>query len=133
MKHYVCLISTLLLTLAGEGLIHADQIVSDEAGTLAEDHEIVSWRDRYLEIGRETYNWACAACHDEGKDNAPRIGDRETWSKRSQLWTAVLLEHAKQGYLDMPAKGGHPYLSDRAVEAAGEYMLSRTFPEKPVD
>ena len=28
---------------------------------------------------------------------------------------------------------GHPYLSDRAVTAAGEYMLGVTFPEKPTD
>jgi cytochrome c5 len=45
----------------------------------------------------------------------------------------VLLEHAREGWLDMPAKGGHPYLSDRAVQAAGEYMLCETFPELPRD
>lgn len=99
----------------------------------ASDHEIVGWRDRYLAIGKETYEWACAACHDEGGDSAPRRGERDSWSDRSPLWSAVLLEHAKQGYLEMPAKGGHPYLSDRAVQAAGEYMLSETFPERPID
>lgn len=99
----------------------------------AEDHEIVAWRERYLAIGKETYDWACAACHDEGGDGVPRKGDRDSWSERSPLWSAVLLEHAKQGYLEMPAKGGHPYLSDRAVQAAGEYMLNATFPELPID
>ena len=79
------------------------------------------------------YEWACAACHAEGVDGAPRMGDRDAWSDRSPLWSAILLEHAKQGYLEMPAKGGHPYLSDRAVEAAGEYMLTKTFPELPRD
>lgn len=89
------------------------------------------WRERYLELGRETYKFACASCHDKGKDAAPVIGDRESWSNRSPLWSAVLFEHAKNGYMDMPAGGGHPELTERAVEAAGEYMLSETFPELP--
>jgi len=33
----------------------------------------------------------------------------------------------------MPAKGGQNEFSDRAVEAAGEYMLNETFPELPRD
>ncbi len=107
---------------------------NDDAGAQqAEDYEIVSWRDRYLALGRDTYGWACAACHDEGTGGAPVKGDRDSWTNRSPLWSAVLLEHAKQGWLDMPARGGHPYLSDRAVEAAGEYMLHETFPEKLQD
>ena len=93
-----------------------------------------SWRARYLALGRETYEIACAACHDEDKgDSAPIKGNPDSWSTRSPLWSAVLLEHAKNGYLDMPTKGGRLELSDRAVEAAGEYMLHETFPELPRD
>jgi cytochrome c5 len=33
----------------------------------------------------------------------------------------------------MPARGGQTDLSDRAVEAAGEFMLNETFPELPRD
>ena len=99
----------------------------------AEDAEIVSWQARYMALGKDVYEWACAACHSNPEQEAPQFGNREDWSDRSPLWSAVLLEHAKQGYLDMPAKGGHPYLSDRAVEAAGEYMLTETFPELPRD
>ncbi len=105
----------------------------DPGTSAAEDAEIVAWRERYLALGEDVYTWACAACHDTGEQDAPRIRDRDTWSDRSPLWSAVLLEHAKQGYLEMPAKGGHPYLSDRAVQAAGEYMLGETFPELPRD
>ena len=93
-----------------------------------------SWRARYLALGRETYETACASCHDEDKgDSAPIKGNSDSWSTRSPLWSAVLLEHAKNGYLDMPTKGGKLELSDRAVEAAGEYMLHETFPELPRD
>ena len=105
------------------------------AGTQAGVHEYQDdfWRERYLALGRETYEQVCASCHDENEDGAPAKGDRESWSNRSPLWAAVLFEHAKNGYLDMPAKGGHPELTERAVEAAGEYMLSETFPELPRD
>jgi len=92
-----------------------------------------SWRDRYLSLGRDTYEQVCASCHDESKDGAPAIGDRDSWNNRSPLWSAVLFEHAKDGHLDMPAKGGQSDLAERAVEAAGEYMLSKTFPELPRD
>jgi cytochrome c5 len=60
-------------------------------------------------------------------------GNRDDWSGRSDMWQAVLFNHAKSGYLDMPGKGGQADLSDEAVEAATEYMLDQTFPELPRD
>ena len=84
--------------------------------------------------GKEAYDRACAGCHEEGVDGAPRTGDREAWADRSWLWEAVLFEHAKAGYMEMPAKGGDASLDDADVEKAAEYMLSRTFPDvKPAD
>lgn len=115
------------------GIVALPGTAHENEAVKAEDAEIVAWRERYLELGKDVYEWACAACHSEGKDGAPRMGNRDDWSERSPLWSAILVEHAKQGYLDMPAKGGHNYLSDRAVAAAGEYMLGETFPEKPRD
>jgi cytochrome c5 len=97
------------------------------------DADIVSWRTRYLALGEDVFQWACARCHANPETAAPQMGVRDDWENRSPLWSAVLLEHAKQGFMEMPAKGGHPYLSDRAVQAAGEYMLGETFPELPVD
>ncbi len=99
----------------------------------AEDAGIVSWRERYFALGEDVFQWACARCHADPESGAPQMGVRDDWDDRSPLWSAVLLEHAKQGFMEMPAKGGHPYLSDRAVQAAGEYMLGQTFPELPVD
>jgi cytochrome c5 len=92
-----------------------------------------SWREDRRELGEATYELACASCHDSGKLGAPLTGNREQWSGRSDMWQAVLFEHAKEGYLEMPGKGGRPELSDEAVEAAAEYMLAETFPELPTD
>lgn len=110
-----------------EEAVTPDAAVSPEAGSGQ------SWREERLAIGRETYDLACASCHDTGKLDAPLTGNPKDWSDRSQLWEAVLLEHAKKGYMEMPQKGGHPELSEDAVEAAAEYMLSVTFPELPQD
>ena len=83
--------------------------------------------------GKAEYERACASCHDEGTGEAPAIGDREAWAARSPLWEAVLYEHATQGFLDMPAMGGAEDLTESDVEAAAEYMLSITYPERPPD
>jgi cytochrome c5 len=111
----------------------SDDVRQATVGATDMVHQQLNWRERYLELGRETYESACAECHDEGKDGSPTMGDRDSWANRSPLWSAVLIEHAKSGYLGMPAKGGQPELSDNAVQAAGEYMLSVTFPELPFD
>ena len=76
--------------------------------------------------GADAYELACAGCHEEGLNGAPKTGDPAAWAGRSWLWEAVLFEHAKKGYNEMPAKGGAESLSDDLVEKAAEYMLSQT-------
>lgn len=83
--------------------------------------------------GEATYMEHCAGCHETGMLGAPVVGDPTSWEQRSQLWQAVLVEHAKTGYFDMPAKGGRPDISDAAVAAATEYMLEMTFTDRPAD
>ena len=75
----------------------------------------------------------CAGCHEEGMFGAPRIGQPQDWQSRSTLWQAVLMEHAKSGYFDMPARGGESDLPDEVVNAAAEYMLEQTFSDRPRD
>lgn len=111
----------------------SDEGTPTEDQVSCKDYPEDSWRARYLALGRETYEMVCASCHDEGKDRAPIKGDRGSWSTRSQLWSTILVDHAKNGHLRMPARGGQMDLSDKALEAAVEYMLSETFPERPRD
>lgn len=109
---------------------------NDEASSAVEpeaasDMEVVASVEDRLGLGKEVYAEACASCHEAGADGAPQTGDKTSWSTRSPLWMAVLSEHANNGYLDMPAKGGDETLTDEAVAAATQYMLSKTFPELP--
>ena len=79
------------------------------------------------------YEHACAACHETVKNNAPRTGDTAAWADRSALWEAVLFEHAKMGYLEMPAHGLDGRFSDEEIAAAAQYMLEITHPDRPRD
>ena len=114
-------------------LTGSQSTLSEEPESITEDASTISWRDRYMALGHDVFEAACAQCHANAEAEAPQIGEREDWVDRSPLWSAVLLAHAREGYMEMQAKGDQPYLSDRAVEAAGEYMLGETFPELPVD
>jgi len=86
-----------------------------------------------LEDGRVAYETTCAKCHETGVDNAPKTGNSKDWDGRSNLWDAVLSEHAQKGYLRMPAKGGDKDSSEYDVDAAAEYMLTITHPDMPHD
>ena len=114
-------------------LLGCEELLSLEDNQAGLDNEVMSWRQRYLQLGQDTYKDVCAQCHDDGNEEAPIIGDQASWSDRSPLWSSVLIVHAQNGYLGMPAKGGCEALSERQVAAAGEYMLSVTFPELPRD
>ena len=80
--------------------------------------------------GEAAYNDYCSGCHEAGMLGAPIVGDASDWADRSQLWDAVLLDHAITGYLEMPAKGGRMDLPEEVVKAAAEYMLETTFPDR---
>jgi cytochrome c5 len=83
--------------------------------------------------GEAAYAEHCAGCHETGMLGAPREGAPEDWEARSSLWQAVLMEHARTGYFDMPARGGKTHLPDEVVNAAAEFMLEQTFPNRPED
>jgi len=83
--------------------------------------------------GAAAYRKACARCHDDGRDDAPITGDKTTWAGRSWLWEAVLVEHAKQGFLGMPAQSESRKLSDAEISLAAEYMMRQVYPEVPPD
>lgn len=115
-----------LLILAGCGKA-GDGAVSSTATP-----QLLHSEDGLVQItGKDAYDKVCARCHEEGLDGAPKTGDPEAWAGRSWLWEAVLFEHAKEGYLAMPAKGGEETLDDATVEMAAEYMLTQTFPSAP--
>ncbi len=78
--------------------------------------------------GEAVYKATCNICHDSGAGLAPRITHREDWAPRWQRGRAAMHEGAIRGVPNsaMTAKGGFTQLTDDAVKAAVDYILTRT-------
>jgi len=75
--------------------------------------------------GAEVYRAACFACHETGVARAPRLGNNEDWSYRVNYGMDTMYRSALKGRAGMPAKGGHPELSDDEVRSAVDYMVGQ--------
>jgi len=75
--------------------------------------------------GADVLARACAACHQSGLLNAPKIGDKGEWGKRKSAAGGLdgLVKSAVAGKNQMPPKGGDPELTDAEIKAAIELML----------
>jgi len=72
--------------------------------------------------GKDLYT-ACAACHDAGVLNAPKLGDKAGWSARVSKGADALYLSAINGIGTMPAKGGRADYSDDDIKKVVDYML----------
>ena len=79
--------------------------------------------------GKSVYELACMACHGSGLAGAPKLADKTAWAARIAQGRATLEKHAIEGFQGsvgfMPAKGGRADLSDDAVKAVVDYMVSQ--------
>jgi cytochrome c5 len=136
-RRFAPLIATAPLILAASYLVGCGHDVDPAAAGRGETAELLAEQQATghgtVPAGRAVYDEFCASCHDTGVEDAPAIGNPADWEGRSGLWQAVLMEHAKAGYLEMPARGGEPALTDLDVSRAVEYMLLVTYPEKLPD
>lgn len=78
-----------------------------------------------LEKGKMIVEGRCFACHGQGINGAPIIGNKKMWGKRVAQGTDVLIQHAINGYGLMPVKGGFTELSDEQIGFAVRYMVSQ--------
>lgn len=76
--------------------------------------------------GAATYNTACAACHGTGAAGAPKLGDKAAWAPRIKLGQAAMYNTALKGKGAMPPKGGRVDMSDAAIKAATDYLISKS-------
>ena len=66
---------------------------------------------------------ACAACHDAGVLNAPKLADKASWGERLAKGNDALYASAINGIGAMPAKGGRADYSDDDIKKVVDYML----------
>jgi len=93
---------------ASEGTEAAENTSADAAGA--------------SKSGEQLYT-ACAACHNAGVLNAPKLGDKAGWGDRLAKSTEELYNNAINGIGGMPAKGGRADYSDDDIKKAVDYML----------
>jgi len=75
--------------------------------------------------GKDVVDAVCGACHLQGKDNAPRIGDARAWSARASKGLTALTDNALKGIRNMPAHGGNAGVSDIEIERAIIRLIMR--------
>ena len=76
--------------------------------------------------GEAIYKAACAACHDAGVANAPKIGDAGAWAPRLSLGLDGLLQSAIAGKNAMPPKGGAADATDDELSRAIAFITNQS-------
>ena len=80
--------------------------------------------------GAQVVKAQCAKCHQDGKGGAPKVGDREAWSKRLSQGIDHATRSAIAGHGGMPPRGDKADLTDGEVRAAILHMFNPTAPAK---
>ena len=72
--------------------------------------------------GKAYVDSICIACHGQGLNGAPILGNKKMWGKRIVQGEDTLVNHAANGFELMPARGGSD-LSDDQIRLAVRYMM----------
>ncbi|ULQ45110.1 c-type cytochrome [Flagellatimonas centrodinii] len=76
--------------------------------------------------GDQVVAQVCAACHQAGVLQAPKIGDKADWQARLGQGYDTLVKHSVEGIRQMPAKGGDPDLTEDEIGAAVKVMIEKS-------
>lgn len=76
--------------------------------------------------GKAVVDSVCSKCHATGAQGAPKIGDKQAWSKRASQGLSSLTAHALTGIRQMPSHGGKPDLTDLEIKRAITYMVNQS-------
>jgi cytochrome c5 len=74
--------------------------------------------------GKATYDAVCAACHNTGALNAPKIQQTVKWKMLGRKRFDGLVGNTLVGIGKMPAKGGKLTLTDMQVAWAVHYLVT---------
>jgi cytochrome c5 len=76
--------------------------------------------------GAHIYKEICAACHNSGVANAPKIGDINAWKKLISEGQIIITAHGYVGVRAMPPRGGKEELSVEQFAEALTYMVNKS-------
>lgn len=75
--------------------------------------------------GEEIVKAVCAACHQAGVANAPKIGDKAAWAPHLKQSLQDLVAVVVKGKGAMPPRAGNPSLSDEDIARAVAFMANQ--------
>jgi cytochrome c5 len=67
----------------------------------------------------------CAACHQAGVANAPKIGDRNSWAPHLKQGLNAMVQSVIKGKGAMPPKAGDPSLTEDEIRRAVVHMANQ--------
>ncbi|MGB0662894.1 MAG: c-type cytochrome [Pontibacterium sp.] len=102
------------------GLIVASLMLSG-CGEESEGGDSSSLSPELLQ-GKAHVESICIACHGQGLNGAPILGNKKMWGKRIVQGEDTLVSHAANGFGLMPARGGSD-LNDDEIRQAVRYMM----------
>jgi cytochrome c5 len=73
--------------------------------------------------GEAAYSQVCSACHKDGINGAPKIGDKAAWGPRIAQGKDMLYKDAIAGKGNMPPKGGTTW-PDATIRMTVDYMVT---------
>jgi len=76
--------------------------------------------------GDDIVKTTCAACHQAGVANAPKIGDRASWAPHIKEGLNGMLATAIKGKGAMPPRGGDASLTDAELTRAIIFMANQS-------
>lgn len=76
--------------------------------------------------GAEIVKAVCAACHQAGVANAPRIGDNKAWAEHIEHGLKDMVATAIKGKGAMPPRGGDASLTDEEIARAVIHMANQS-------
>jgi cytochrome c5 len=82
--------------------------------------------------GADTYKLVCSSCHESGIDNTPKLEDKLEWKHRMTKGMDALYASVQNGQCEV-LKDLRRDLSDEAIKAAVDYMVSQAKQPSPFD
>lgn len=84
------------------------------------------------DVGKTTYKQVCSSCHESGIDNTPKLKDKLEWKLRMTKGMDALYASVHNGRCEF-LKDLRKDLTDEAIDAAVDYMVSQAKQPSPFD
>lgn len=76
--------------------------------------------------GKVVVESTCASCHATGEKGAPKIGNKQAWSKLGERGLSSLTGSALKGIRQMPPHGANMKLTDTEIKRGITYMVNES-------